>query len=187
MFFNSMPDVRSPRQVEIIRVKAGKPLTMYLTGDSLQVMTHWYKGKSFPCLKPELDECPLCQIGVVQRYYAYYGIRSQDGKPRMLELTSTAEGQLGDCFHKCPRDSVMLVTVGREPGKRNNPIHVSATYKSCSPEELGEIQRVGLDKQLMKRSLIHLWGLPTPNEKTSVHEYYEILNLHIREVINGHV
>jgi len=187
MFFNSMPDVKSPNQVQIVRVKAGKPLTMYLTGDCLQVMTHWYKGKSFPCLKPELDNCPLCQIGVVQRYYAYYGIRSQDGKPRMLELTSTAEAQLTDCFRNCPIESVMLVTVGREPGKRNNPIHVSGNYKNCSPEELGEAQRVVLDKDLMKRSLIHLWGLPTTNGNITVHEYYLTLEKHIKEVINGNV
>jgi len=187
MFLEQMPDVRSPRQVEIVRVKPGKPLRMILTGDTIRIMTHWYRGKTFPCLKAALGRCPLCQLGVNQRYYAYYAIRSLDGKPRMLELTSTAEARLVECFKVCPSGSVMYVLVSREHGKRNNPITVSAEYRDCSPEDVAHANRITLDRNLMKRSLTHLWNLPPWNESDNLQTYYAIVENHIKEVISGNV
>lgn len=187
MFLEQMPDVTRPSQVEIVRVKPGKPLRMILTESSVRIMTHWYRGKTFPCLKEALKRCPLCQLGVNQRYYAYYAIRSLDGKPRMLELTSTAEAQLVDCYKVCPAGSIMYVLVSRERGKRNNPIMVSAEYRDCSPEEMAQANRITLDRNLMKRSLTHLWNLPAWDESDDIQTYFATVESHIKEVISGNV
>jgi len=187
MFLDKMPDVQSTKQITVLRVKPGKPIKGLITGSVIRTITHWYRNRSLPCLKEDLDLCPLCDRGVLQRYYAYYSIRGSRGAACMVELTATAEAEMVDHFRTCPKGSVLVATVSRQPGKRNNPIHVCSDYHACSPEELAEIRRLDLDPDLMARSLVRLWGLPTWEPDMKFELYVPKVANYITEVINGTV
>lgn len=187
MFLDEMPDVRSKKQVQLLRVKPGAPIKGILTGNFIRTLVHFYKSKSLPCLESSLNRCPLCRLGINQRYYAYYSIRGASGKAAMLELTATAEATLIDFAKNRPEESAILVTVSRPAGKRNNPIHLEAEFKHCSPENQAALCRVDLDRELMKRSLMHLWNLPDWKNGRSFEDQALIIEKHLEEFINGNV
>jgi len=187
MFLDKMPNVQSAKQVTIMRAKPGKPIQGLVTGSLIRVMTHWYKGKTLPCLLDSLNKCPLCKIGIAKRYYAYYSLRGAKGGAAMLELTATAEAELMDYAKQCPAGSVLLVTASRAPGKKNNPIHVSVEFRDCSAENMIAINKADLDKDIMKRSLTRLWNLPEWGLGMREDVYVEIVSSHIQEVIDGNV
>jgi hypothetical protein len=187
MFLTEMPDVQSAKQITVYRAKPGRPICGFLTGSCVRTMSHWYRSKSLPCLKADLNHCPLCDLGINQRYYAYYSLRGRNGTAAMVELTSTAEAQLIDVASCCPKESVIFLTVSRAPGKKNNPLIVSAEYKSCSKEELAQIERVNLDRDLMMRTLIRLWNLPEFPLGMHEKDYSLIVERYITEMIHGNV
>jgi hypothetical protein len=187
MFLDKMPDAQSAKQVTVYRAKPGRPICGLLTGSCVRVMSHWYRSKSLPCLKEDLNRCPLCDLGINQRYYAYYSLRGRNGTAAMVELTATAEGQLVDVASCCPQDSVVLLTVSRAPGKKNNPLIVSAEYRHCSNEEIAQINRVDLDRDLMMRTLIRLWGLPEFPLGMREDDYNLIAERYTKEIIRGNV
>lgn len=187
MFLDKVPDVRNAKQVTVLRVKPGRPITGWITGSVIRTMCHWYRSKSLPCLKQSRGHCPLCELGINQRYYAYYSLRSHTAGSEMIELTINAEEQLLDHARRCPNESAMLVTVSRKPGKRNNPIEVAVEYRDCSPEERAALARIDLDKDIMERSLCRLWGLPEWPLSMRADIYDALVEKYIKEVIDGHI
>jgi hypothetical protein len=187
MFLEKAPDVQSPGQLTIMRAKTNQQIQGVITGSAVRTIVHWFRSKSLPCLKATLKRCPLCDLGVPQRYYAYWSVRGKKGKAAMVELTATAEEELIDHFRRQPQGSVLLASVFRTPGKRNSPVHVNAEYRTVSPEEQAQLLRCDLDPELMKRSLVRLWNLPEWPLGMREEDYDEIIEKHMQEVIRGNI
>jgi hypothetical protein len=187
MFLEKAPDVQSVNQLTIMRAKPNQQIQGVITGSAIRAIVHWYRSKSLPCMKAALNRCPLCDLGVAQRYYAYWSVRGKKGKAAMVELTATAEAEMMDHFLHLPEESVLLVSVYRTPGKRNGPVHVNAEYRTVSPEERVQLVRCDLDQDLMKRSLVRLWNLPEWPTGMPENAYDEIIEKHMQEVIRGNI
>lgn len=187
MFVDRMPDCHSPKHLAILRAKAGKSVVGLLAGKPVQAMTHWYKGKTFPCPGSEHLKCPICELGVTKRYYAYHPLRSSKGSAAAVELTATAEALLLDCLANRPNDCLVLMTVSRKGGKRNNPLHVDCEFRPVSQEEYANFYGKMIDQDLLKRALCRLWNVPEWEPGVNQDEFEGIVCRYLRSVVKGDV
>lgn len=187
MFTDKMPDVMSAKQLTIYRAKPGKPVVGIQAGSPVRTLSHWYRGRTLPCLATESEKCPLCLAGIDVRYYAYYPIRSAKGNGAIVELTATAEAELEDHLRTMPEESIPILKIYRAAGKKNNPVHCDCEFKPCSRDERLAFERVKIDRDLIRRSLTRLWNLPTWPEEMNLEDFTDIARKHIEQVLKGNI
>lgn len=187
MFTDRIPDCHSPSHLAILRATPKAPVVGLKAGEPVRVLTHWYKGKTVPCVESSPLGCPICQKGVNKRYYAYYPIRSARGSAAAVELTATAEAQLVDSLRLCPDGHLVLIRTSRAAGKKNNPLHVECEFRPCSPEEFAAFFSKHLDKDLMKRALCRLWNLPEWEPGINEDDFIEVTRRYLELLIEGAV
>jgi hypothetical protein len=187
MFVDKMPDCHSPKHVQILRASANRPVKGLIAGEIVRVMTHWYKGRTLPCVNNSQTECPLCLKSLSVRYYAYVPMRGKLGTAAAVELTATAEAQLVDYLRQQPEGTIPILTVTRAQGKRNNPLSVDVDFKCVSPVEFGNFFSKHLDKDLLKRALCRLWNTPEWDPGVNEFEYYQTVSNYLKLVVEGAV
>jgi hypothetical protein len=187
MFTDKMPDVTSAKQLTVYRAQANKPVQGMLAGLPVRVLSHWWRGKTIPCLKDEDQPCPLCDRGVDKRYYAYYPLRNAKGSSAIVEMTATAEAELTDHLKLGPKKSIPILKVYRLKGKRNSPVHCDVDWKPCSEKEWTAFERVKIDQDLIKRTLARLWNLPQWPESMTLKDYEQLARKHVAEVVAGNI
>lgn len=92
---NQIPkDPRGPA-LPIVRTPAAKPLTAIITSlDLLGTYTHYYKGRTKPCERPD---CEPCANGIPFRWHAYVAaIQPANDLHFLFELTASAAEPLID-------------------------------------------------------------------------------------------
>lgn len=183
MFTDSMPEVHSTRSLTVLRAKAGTPIVGMIAGQPVRCLTHYYRKRTLPCVMSSHRECPLCTKGLSKRYYAYYPIQSGRGTTAVIELTASSEAVLVDFLKQMPPMSIPVLTVKREPGKRNNPIQVSVDYRHCSHEELVSFGSKTVDKDLIKRTLCKLWNMPDWDAGCDENEYSETAAAYLTDIL----
>jgi hypothetical protein len=187
MFMDQMPDVMSAKQLTVYRARPNKPVSGMIAGKPVRTKSHWFKGRTLPCLATEHDCCPLCVEGIPVRYYVYYPLRNAKGAAAIVELTATAEAELVDYLRTQPADSIPCVKVYRAAGKKNNPVHCEVEFKPCSKSELLAFERVKLDVELIRRTLTRLWNLPHWPEGMNLKDFTDITRKHITQVLKGNI
>jgi hypothetical protein len=187
MFTDNMPDVMSAKQLTVYRARPNKPVSGMIAGSRVRTETHWWKGRTLPCLATAEKQCPLCQEGVAVRYYAYYPLRNAKGAVAIVELTATAEAELEDHLQTAPENSIPILKVYRAAGKKNNPVHCDCEFKPCSIEELTAFERVKVDVDLIQRTLTRLWNLPPWPEGMNLEDFTDIARKHIDQVLKGNI
>lgn len=160
MFTTEMPSCHSPQHIKILRASGTKKIEGMLAGEPVTTVTHWYNGRTLPCAKSRDTHCPLCDKALSTRLYAYFPIRSGRGMIAAAELTPTAVEQLNDFLQHQPPMTIAIMTLSRQPGKRNNPLHVDVEFRPCSEAELDAYSQKYVDPNLLKRALCRLWGVP---------------------------
>jgi hypothetical protein len=187
MFVDKMPDCHNPKHVQILRAKANRPVKGIMAGNLVRAMTHWFKGRTLPCVGTSNLDCPLCQKGIASRYYSYLPLRGRLGLAAVVELTSSAERELIDGLKCLNVGSVAVVTVSRASGKANNPLHVDLEFKQMDPEEYGKFFSKRLDNDLIKRALCKLWGCPEWEPGVNEGDWFLIVQSYLEQVVEGNV
>jgi hypothetical protein len=125
--------------------------------------------------------------GLSKRYYAYYPLQSGKGTTAVVELTASSEAVLVDFLKQQPKMSVPLLTVKRQPGRKNNPIQVSVDFKHLSYEEMAAFGSKMIDKDMIKRTLCKLWSMPEWSTGMNEEEYGNLAASFLTELVEERV
>jgi len=152
-------------------------------GETVKVMTHYFRKRSLPCVSSTGTQCYLCSTGIPKRLYGYVPIRGKGGASAAVEMTAgclqSYESQLLDPLET----AIAMLKVFRGSGKSNSPLECSVEYRTISVEEASKWGAKLIDKDVIKRSLCKLWELPDWSRGVNEIDYFEIVSLYIRELV----
>ena len=138
-----------------------------LSTHPVYLRSHWRNGRSYPCTKTLIDECPWC-ASTPARPHAYLGLlvttKTTDPFKAIIELTpqSLRDG-LAEAGITDPYAYVLLAT--RRHKKAPLEIHLEAPPDHTT----GALKYVGADSML--RCLARVYGLPDPEEYDGEQSY----------------
>ena len=163
----------------LLRCKSGGSIRANLNGPPLRCYVHYAASRSWPCTGPG---CSLCKRAIGKRCYAYYPVIGQNGTVAILELTALTENSLITQMEPNTDYPQGEIYIKRANGKRNNPCTIA--WK----EQTNHIDRGGrhMDEEELKRCLMRIWQLPSPNGELSEKEYLKKLNEVIRLKTTAH-
>lgn len=172
MFLDRKPDTHE-HLPHIVRIKSGQTLNARLAGNPLRVFTHFLDGRTYPCIRSAVPDCPLCEHVANPRYYAYWPISGSTGIQAAVELTELAELQLLEILPAHGQTFGQLLTFHRPPGRRNNPVQVSLPMALPSDEENRKKALRPVPAEKVQRTLFRLWSLPPQKDLESIDQYLQ--------------
>lgn len=169
--FRAQPPKPKPHLPHILRVKSGQTVQARLAGDPVRALTHYFKGRTHPCLQPYEHGCPLCDVCGSARYYAYWPISGSTGLTAAVELTQLAELQLQALLDNTAPPIGTLLTFHRPGGRRNNPVEVSLPATLPHNDHDRKTQIAPIPPEQIQATLCRLWDCPPPRPAEPVDEY----------------
>lgn len=153
-WYNNLPPEAKTQSLPIRRTPSTKVLTCVVTSDELLgTMTHYYRGRTMPCERPD---CDPCRDGQPWRYHAYVGAWSRSSTLHFIfEITAQAAQKLVEFKEKYSTLRGCQIDAYRW-GKRSN----GRVVLKCSPSGIPPTD-LPLQPDLVK-CLSVLWNLPLP-------------------------
>jgi hypothetical protein len=173
--FNSHPPSKKSHLPHLLRIKAGQTLISRIAGNPVRTNTHFFKGRTYPCIGSPTMTCPLCEHVSNPRYYAYWPIRGSTGMAAAVELTESAELQLLEVLPDDAPPLGVLVQFHRPSGRRNNPVEVSIPYLRSNADDIIASTCKPVDEAVIRATLLRLWGCPERGESQSEADYQSVL------------
>jgi len=151
---NNLPDEAQNQSLPIHRTPATKTLTAIITSeDLLATFTHYYRGRTTPCEKPD---CEPCRNGMPYRYHAYVSAWSPRSQLHFIfECTAQAAENLVAHRDKYKTLRGCQIEAYRWGKKQNGRVVLHTTPSGVAPSDLP------LPPDLVK-CLSVLWNIPLP-------------------------
>jgi len=150
--FNSIPDAATTPALSIVRTPTLKAIVAVVTTpDMLGTYTHWWKGRTIPCERPQ---CEACDAGTPRRWHSWLGaITVSTSEPFLFELTAGAAPPLTQYKEAYGTLRGCLFQASRASARPNARVVIRT-----KPADLSKIKLP--DPPDLVKCLAILWNLP---------------------------
>ncbi len=157
-WYTNIPEEIVTQSLPIRRTPASKPITCIVTSaDLIGTFTHFYRGRTTPCERPD---CEACRDGQPWRYHAYVGAWSRNsGLHFIFEMTAQAAEKLIEFRTKYQSLRSCQIDAYRWGKRSNGRVILKASPSGIAPTDLP------LEPDLVK-CLSVLWNIPLPDLET---------------------
>lgn len=154
-WYNTLPPEAENQSLPIRRTPANKTVTCIVTSDDLLgTFTHFYRGRTTPCERPD---CDACRDGHPWRYHAYVGALARtQGLHFIFEMTAQAAAKLIEYRDRYSTLRSCQIDAYRWGKRPNGRVILKASPSGIAPTDLP------LGPNLVK-CLSVLWNIPLPD------------------------
>lgn len=154
-WFTNLPPEATNQSLPIRRTPPSKTITCIVTTeDLLGTMTHFYRGRTTPCERPD---CEPCRDGQPWRYHAYVGAWARNaGLHFIFEMTAQAAEKLVEFREKYGTLRSCQIEAYRWGKRSNGRVVLKASPSGIPPTDLPLAPN-------MIKCLSVLWNIPLPD------------------------
>lgn len=157
-FFQRRPDEGiKPKQWRLRRCRAGERLVgMCLSGDVIGGYTHWFRGRTIPCLGDEL--CEACPQAIAKRWHAWFGALINKQTERVIiEITLGAMQPFDEWRRKHTTLRGAIFELSRKDSRANGELFVKLRH---SNSELVDVPHC----EHLREMLFRMWEVPAEQQ-----------------------